>query len=72
MRKTLMALMLGLSLAASVGCILPIYSGDPARRTEQLIFTSEDFRSILDEWERIWFTDQPSHMKPIRTHGGII
>ena len=28
--------------------------------------------SLLDEWERIWFLDQPSHMTPLRTHGGII
>jgi hypothetical protein len=60
------------SLAASSGCFIPIYSADPARRTQQLIFTSEDLRSFLDEWERIWFLDQPSHMKPLRTHGGII
>jgi hypothetical protein len=36
------------------------------------MYTSEDLRSFLDEWERIWFLDMPSHMKPIRTHGGII
>ncbi len=47
-------------------------SGKPYRRTRQLIFTSDDFRSILDEWERIWGLDQPGHAKPIRTHGGII
>ena len=23
------------------------------------------------EWERIWYTDQPSHLTPERTHGGI-
>ena len=27
---------------------------------------------VLDEWERIWFLDQPSHLTPLRTHGGII
>ena len=64
--------MLGLSLSSAVGCIIPIYSADPVRRTRQLIFTSEDLRSILDTWERIWFLDQPSHLKPFRTHGGII
>ncbi len=72
MRNVLLAVVLGLGLASSSGCIAPIYSGDPVRRTEQLIFTSEDLRSILDEWERIWFRDQPTHMKPYRTHGGII
>lgn len=72
MRNLLMAAALGLLTCSSVGCFLPIYSADPVRRTQQLIFTSEDLRTILDEWERIWFLDQPSHMKPIRTHGGII
>ena len=84
MRKLLCALMLGMTLSSSVGCIIPIalvsntgcfvpiYSADPVRRTRQLIFTSEDLRSILDTWERIWFLDQPSHLKPFRTHGGII
>ncbi len=72
MRKLLCTLMLGMTLSTSVGCIIPIYSADPVRRTRQLIFTSEDLRSILDTWERIWFLDQPSHLKPFRTHGGII
>jgi hypothetical protein len=49
-----------------------IASGDPVRRAQQLIYTSEDLRAITDEWERIWFLDQPSHMTPWRTHGGIL
>jgi hypothetical protein len=49
-----------------------MYSGDPVRRAQQLIHTSEDLRAITDEWERIWFLDQPSHMTPWRTHGGIL
>ena len=72
MRRLLLAVTVGLWLGATSGCMLPAYSGDPARRTQQLIYTSEDFRTILDEWERIWFLDQPSHLKPHRTHGGII
>ena len=72
MRKLVFALLLGISLSAAVGCILPIYSGDPKERTRQLIFTSENFRSILLEWERIWFLDQPDHMSPNRVHGGVI
>jgi hypothetical protein len=59
-------------LASCTGCLIPLYSADPARRAQELIYTSEDLRTFLDEWERIWFLDQPSHMKPIRTHGGII
>ena len=57
---------------SSTGCLLPGYSADPARRAQQLIFTSENLRQMLDEWERIWFLDQPSHMQPHSIHGGII
>jgi hypothetical protein len=72
MRAVLFTLALGLLLSPSVGCFTPAYSGDPARRTQQLIFTSENLRLLLDDWERIWFLDQPSHLTPYRTHGGII
>ena len=60
------------SAVPHTGCIIPIYSGDPAMRTRQLIFTSEDLRQMMEEWERIWFLDQPSHLTPRRTHGGVI
>src|SRR5262249_51666347 len=33
--------------------------------------SSEDLRQIENEWERIWFVDQPSHLTPERVHGGI-
>jgi hypothetical protein len=72
MRKLVFALLLGLCLSASVGCIMPIFSGDPKVRTRQLIFTSENFRAILLEWERIWFLDMPDHLTPHRVHGGVI
>jgi hypothetical protein len=64
--------MLGLTACTNVGCILPIYDGDRAIRTQQLMHTSEDLRMLKEEWQRIWFVDQPSHMSPIRTHGGIL
>ena len=44
---------------------IPMYSGDPIRRARQLIYTSEDLRAITDEWERIWFLDQPSPPDPV-------
>lgn len=72
MRKLLMAIVLGVLLSSSVGCFLPAYSGDPNRRVPQLIYTSENLRMLLDEWERFWFLDQPDHTTPYRTHGGII
>jgi hypothetical protein len=72
MRRLLIATLLAVTLATNVGCFLPIYSADPARRTRQLLFTSEDMRNIIEEWERIWFLDQPDHMTPRRVHGGVI
>jgi len=72
MRRLLIGALFGLALTINVGCFIPIYSGDPSVRTKELIFTSENFRAILDEWERIWFLDQPSHLTPLRTPGGII
>jgi len=72
MRRLILGTLLGLVLSANVGCFIPIYSGDPAVRTKELLFTSENYRAILDEWERIWFLDQPSHLTPRRVHGGVI
>ena len=72
MRKLLWAVVGGLLLSTSVGCLIPPYSADPGRRAQQLIFTSENERLLLDEWERFWFLDQPDHMTPYRTHGGLI
>lgn len=72
MRRLLLAVVLGLLASTTTGCILPAYSGDPVRRTQELIFTSENLRLILDEWERLWMLDQPDHMTPYRTHGGLI
>jgi hypothetical protein len=72
MRKLLLATLLGLTLSANVGCFIPAYSGDPIRRTRQLIYTSENLRMINDEWERIWFLDMPATTGPYRVHGGVI
>ncbi len=76
MRKPLAALILivGAGLAGSVGCApvpLPHYAAYPPRRVEQLLVDSENLRQAGDEWERFWFLDQPSHMTPFRTHGGL-
>ncbi|MCA9164492.1 MAG: hypothetical protein KDA55_11455 [Planctomycetales bacterium] len=72
MRRLIFATLLGVMISSSVGCFLPIYSGDPVRRTQQLIFTSENYRAMLNTWERFWFLDQPDHMSPERVHGGVI
>jgi hypothetical protein len=72
MRTLLILVLGGLLLGGTTGCIIPAYSGDPARRTTELLYTSENFRLALDEWERAWMLDQPDHSTPFRTHGGII
>lgn len=72
MRRLILAIVLGVSLVSSTGCFIPIYSADPARRTRQLIYTSESMRHLLEEWERFWFLDQPDQLTPYRTHGGVI
>jgi len=71
-RRAVWMVLAAAAVSMSTGCLIPMYSGDPVRRAEQLIYTSEDLRAITDEWERIWFLDQPSHMTPYRTHGGVL
>jgi hypothetical protein len=70
MRRILAVLGLVAIVATSSGCLVPIYSADPIRRTNQLLYTSENLRMAIDDWERIWFLDQPAHTTPYRTHGG--
>lgn len=70
--RTCVACVAAIMLITGTGCLIPMYSGDPVRRAEQLIYTSEDLRQITDDWERIWFLDQPSHMTAYRTHGGVL
>lgn len=72
MRRFIIAAFCLSALCANVGCLLPAYSGDPAIRTRQLIYTSENLKHIQEEWERFWFLDQPSHLSPRRVHGGVI
>ena len=72
MRRLMMAVLLGLALGSSTGCLLPPYSGDPGTRVEELLWTSENLRNLTEEWRRFWFLDQPDHSSPLRTHGGIV
>ena len=71
MRRLLQACALATLLAGNSGCFINIYSSDPNRRILELLNNSEDLRMIEDEWERIWFTDQPSHLTPERVDGSI-
>lgn len=58
------------STQAFAQLFLPIYSADPARRARQLGVTSENLRAMHDEWERIWFLDQPSGLTPFPNRWG--
>jgi len=69
-RLLLLAAVAGLGLA-NAGCLVNSYASDPNTRMNQLVNQSEDLRQVREEWQRIWFTDQPSHMTPDRVHGGI-
>jgi hypothetical protein len=70
MRRWLLAVLAGLVLS-NTGCLINIYSSNPNRRIVELLNNSEDLRAIEYEWERIWFTDHPSHLTPERTDGAI-
>ena len=72
MRKLALAAVFAMLLSTTVGCLIPAYSGDPNRRVQQLIFTSEGLRMLNDEWERFWFLDSPSHMTVTRLNGQIL
>jgi hypothetical protein len=71
MRRWLFMTIVAAFVLSNTGCLINIYSSDPNRRMRELLNNSEDLRQIEYEWERIWFTDQPSHMTPERVHGGI-
>jgi len=47
------------------------YSSDPSQRMQQQLDESENLRQIQDEVKRFWMNDQPSHLTPDRTHGGV-
>lgn len=72
MRKLLLLLALTATLSVTSGCVVPIWSASPDRRTKELIYESENLRHIPNIWERIWFLDMPDTATPYRTHGGVI
>lgn len=71
MRRVLAFTFVAAMMLANTGCLINIWSSDPNERMQQLLNVSEGLRQIKDEWARFWFTDQPSHLTPIRVHGGI-
>jgi hypothetical protein len=71
MRRWLLSVAVAGLVLANAGCFINIYSSDPNRRIVELLNNSEDLRQIEYEWERIWFTDHPSHLTPERVDGAI-
>jgi hypothetical protein len=72
MRRLLLGIAASAFVLSQSGCIINAYSSDPNRRVLELLNQSEDLRQIEYEWERIWFTDMPSHLTPERVHGGVM
>jgi hypothetical protein len=72
MRRLLLGIAASACILGQSGCLINIYSSDPNRRVLELLNQSEDLRQIEYEWERIWFTDMPSHLTPERVHGGVM
>jgi hypothetical protein len=71
MKRLLLLAAVSTLIVTNVGCFLNAYNSDPELRTKELINQSENLRQIQYEWERIWFTDMPSHLTPERVDGGI-
>jgi hypothetical protein len=71
MRRLLLAVLTMALVLSNSGCLINIYSSDPNERIKELLNNSEDLRQIQYEWQRIWFTDHPSHLTPERVDGAI-
>ncbi|CAN5454609.1 hypothetical protein BH10PLA2_BH10PLA2_36540 [soil metagenome] len=71
MKRLLLLAVVSSMLVTNVGCFINAYNSDPDLRMKELINQSENLRQIQYEWERIWFTDMPSHLTPERVNGGI-
>jgi hypothetical protein len=70
MKQWFFLLAVALSAAANSWNFLDAQTSDPSVRMEQLLNQGgEDIRRI--ESPRFWLNDQPSHLTPIRVHGGI-
>jgi hypothetical protein len=52
------------------------HTGEPAKAqdhpTPRNDPQNDELRRMQEEWERFWLLDQPDHMTPYRTHGGMI
>jgi hypothetical protein len=71
MRRWITLAGVALLALSNTGCFLNIWASDPNERTQQLLNVSEDLRQMRAEWYRFWMIDQPSHLTPVRIHGGL-
>jgi hypothetical protein len=73
MRRKIIVAALGLfGCLSSVGCFsISAYDSDPNGRMRQVLNQSEDMRQIQQEWNRFWFTNQPSNLTYDRLSGSI-
>ncbi len=71
MKRLLFLAAVSTVLVSNIGCFINEYNSDPDLRMKELMNQSENLRQIQYEWERIWFTDMPSHLTPERVNGGI-
>jgi hypothetical protein len=71
MKRLLFLAAVSTVLVSNIGCFINEYNSDPNLRMKELVNQSENLRQIQYEWERIWFTDMPSHLTPERVNGGI-
>jgi hypothetical protein len=70
MRRMLL-LAASVMILPTVGCLLNEYQADPVERMQTLMYESENLRQMQGEIDRFWMVDQPSHLTPDRTHGGV-
>ena len=71
MRRLLLAVATAGLVLGNTGCFINRYASDPNQRMDELLNESENLRQIRGEWARWWMIDQPSHLTPIRVHGGL-
>ena len=71
MRRWFFSAAFAILALSNTGCFINMWSSDPNERLEEMLNVSEDLRQIRGEWRRFWMIDQPSHLTPVRVHGGV-
>ena len=71
MKQMFFVIAVALLAASNNWSFLDSAPSEPDARMEQLLNQSEGSGQIQGEWARPWMNDQPSHLTPIRVHGGI-